>query len=86
MKNVTSALRNTATSEKINFGALFHVLASNALLQAMAKLWLKLDIIRKKQKQDSRLLAVSSCNSSKPPTPRHMGSVLQLCPDGLAVP
>lgn len=74
MKNVTLALRTLPPVRRvINFGALFHVLASNALLQAMAKLWLKLDIIRKKQKQDSRLLAVSRVTAPNLPLPATWG-------------
>lgn len=74
MKNVTLALRTLPPAGRmINFGALFHVLASNALLQAMAKLWLKLDIIRKKQKQDSRLLAVSRVTAPNLPLPATWG-------------
>lgn len=74
MKNVTLALRTLPPARRvINFGALFHVLASNALLQAMAKLWLKLDIIRKKQKQDSRLLAVCRVTAPNLPLPATWG-------------
>lgn len=75
MKNVTLALRTLPPARRvINFGALFHILASNALLQAMAKLWLKLDIIMKeKQKQDSRLLAVSRVTAPNLPLPATWG-------------